>query len=102
MSGTLLAAGIVLSKATVLTLADLHVGRFAHMVEIANSGGVRLGEAQAYLELWKAIRVATAADRDLTSEQREELFDACTCGEYDVHLAAEEYSAVHRPESRAS
>lgn len=94
--------GIVLCAHTITTLADLHIGRFAQLLEVANAGGVNVAESRYYLGLWRTIRAAAIEGRELDSEQLVELYDACTSREFDVHLSPVEFLAVVRAERLAS
>jgi hypothetical protein len=102
MTDALLPCGIVLCAHTITTLADLHIERFAQMLEVANAGGVNVAESRYYLGLWRTIQAAAIEGRELDSEQVVELFDAVTSRDFDVHLTTVEFLAVVRSERWAS
>lgn len=92
---------IVLTTKTVLSLAAAHIGHFSEMIECCPRG-VNLAEARYYCQLWKDIRTAINHGRSLGSEQVQELYDACTSGDWDCYLTAAEFRMVHLAEARAS
>jgi hypothetical protein len=102
MTDAILPCGIVLSSHTITTLADLHIERFAQMLEVAAAGGVNVAESRYYLGLWRTIRAAAIDERELDSEQVVELYDAVNSREYDHHLTPVEFLAVVRAERIAS
>jgi hypothetical protein len=102
MTDAILPCGIVLCGATITTLADLHIARFAQLLEVANAGGVNVAETQYYLGLWRGMRAAVLDGRELDSEETVELFDAVTSRDFDVHLSAVEFLAVVKAERLAS
>lgn len=69
MTDALLPCGITLCPHTVTTLADLHIERFAQMLEVANAGGVNVAESRYYLGLWRTIRASAIDGRELDSEK---------------------------------
>jgi hypothetical protein len=100
---TILTATISLSDATVLALAAAHIAQFAERIELRQRG-TRVEDCRYYLDLWISIRTAINLGRSLGSEQVQELYDACTSGDFDMFLSAAEYRMVHlrEPKARAS
>jgi len=101
MKPIILTAGITLSPQTVLALAAAHIAQFAERLEL-KAVGTRLDDCRYYLLLWKEIRTLVMRSQELSSEHVQELYDACTCGDHDCYLTADEFRAVNRPARAAS
>jgi hypothetical protein len=94
-------AGITLCRETVLALAAAHIAQFSTRLELKGPG-VRVADCEYYKALWIEIRTAMNLGRELGSEHVQELYDAISCGDYDLFLRPEELVAVNRKPARAS
>lgn len=67
----------------IVAVAKKHVTRYERRVEEGLKGnkGVRLGECEAYLDLWRSI--VAKAGTNLSPTERCEARDAYFCGEFD-------------------
>jgi hypothetical protein len=79
--------GSQLSTAQLKALAESHIRLYGNM---ANRGGpgIRVGECVHYLSIWESIARKGFVWSDLAPEERNEVEDACFCGDYDKLLEA--------------
>lgn len=75
----------------ILALADAHIKHFTLLILRHNDGtmkGVRVDECKKYIEVWSAIR--NKGGDNLTKEERNEVFDAVSSGDYDKLLRSQD------------
>lgn len=64
-------------------LSDMHIRRYENLLR-SSSSYVRKSECKQYAEIWRSIKIKNG--QDLTTAERNEVYDAITSGEYDELL----------------